>query len=295
MTNFLQVAISGLLLGGIYALISIGLTLIFGVVRIINFAHGELLMLAMYLSFWLFQLYGLDPYASIPLVALVLFVVGALIQRLLLQPILGASALMHIFATVGLSVALQNLALMLWKADYRTVKTPYSTAVLSVAGVSVSVPRLVAFAVAMVLVLGFFVWLRYTFMGKALRSLAEDRDAAALMGVDVHRAYILAFGLGAALVGVAGALLMPVFYVFPTVGTLFTLTAFVVVVLGGMGNMVGALAGGLFIGLVEAFSGAYLSPSLKEAIYFLIFIAILLLRPQGLFGLAKGAEEVGLK
>jgi len=293
--TLMQAIVSGLLLGGVYSLIAIGLTMVFGVVRIINFAHGELLMIAMYLT-WLLNLWlGLDPYVAVLIVAPVMFVVGVAVQRGIVQPILGSPASMKIFATVGLSIALQNLALMLFKGDFRTVQTSYSTAVMRIGGLSISTPRLVAFFVAVALAGGFFLFLKRTLVGKALRALAEDRDAAALMGIPVRRLYVLAFGLGTGLVGVAGALLIPVFYTFPTVGQLFGLTAFVVVVLGGLGAMPGAMVGGLIIGVVESLSGVYIAPALKEAVYFLLFIVVLLVRPQGLFGLGRGTEEVGLK
>jgi branched-chain amino acid transport system permease protein len=295
MELFIQVAVSGLLLGGVYALLSMGLTLIFGVVRIINFAHGELLMLAMYLTFYLFQTYHIDPYLSIILVAPALFIVGVGVQRFIIQPIFDSSALMKIFVTVGLFIALQNLALMLFKADFRTIQTPQSMATLMVGSINISVPRLVAFCFALVLLASLFVLLKYSLVGKALRAVAENRVVAELMGIRVQRLYLLAFGLGSALTGVAGALLLPFTYVFPTVGGIYTLLAFVVVVLGGLGNMAGAFLGGLFIGLVESFSGVYISPALKEAVYFIIFILVLLVRPQGLFGVGKGTEEVGLK
>lgn len=286
---------SGLLLGGLYSLIAIGLTMVFGVVRIINFAHGELLMVAMYLTWVLHRYMGLDPYLAVLIVAPVLFLIGVAIQRVLIQPILGSSASMKIFMTVGISIALQNLALMIFRGDFRTVNTAYSTSVVKVAGLAISTPRLIAFGVALMMAVGLFLFLKYSFVGKALRALAEDREAAALMGIPVKRLYLLAFGLGTGLVGVAGAMLMPVFYAFPTVGHLFGLTAFVVVVLGGMGSMQGAMIGGLIIGVVENFSGVYIAPALKEAVYFALFILVLLVRPQGLFGLGRGTEEVGLK
>ena len=295
MELFIQVAVSGLLLGGVYALLSIGLTLVFGVVRIINFAHGELLMVAMYLTFWLFQSQHIDPYLSILLVAPALFVFGMGVQRFIIQPIFDSSALMKIFVTVGLFIALQNLALMLFKADFRTIQTGYSMSTIDIANIKVSVPRLVAFGFALGLLGGLYAMLKYTLVGKALRAVAENRVVAQLMGIRVQRLYLIAFGLGSAMTGVAGALLLPFTYVFPTVGGIYTLLAFVVVVLGGMGNMAGAFLGGLFIGLIESFSGVYISPALKEAVYFIIFILILLVRPQGLFGKGKGTEEVGLK
>jgi branched-chain amino acid transport system permease protein len=293
---FIQVIVSGLLLGGVYALLSVGLSLVFGVVRVINFAHGDLMMLGMYLTFYLFQLYRIDPYlAGIIIVAPALYIVGVMVQRAIVQPLLKASALMQIFATFGLSIALQNSALMGFKADYRTILTSYSTATFNVAGISVSVPRLIAFVFALLLLAILYLILRYTLIGKALRAVAENRAVAQLMGIRVQRLYLLAFGIGSALTGAAGALLLPFTYVFPTIGGGYTLVAFVVVVLGGLGNMAGAFTGGLAIGLVESFSGTYISPALKEAIYFVIFILVLLVRPQGLFGLGKGTEEIGLK
>jgi branched-chain amino acid transport system permease protein len=292
---FIQVTVSGLLIGGVYALLSIGLTMIFGVVRIINFAHGEIMMLAMYLTFWLHTAYGVDPYLSLFAVAPVMFVVGVAIQRVVIQPILEAPPLMKVFATVGLYIALQNLALMLFTADFRTIQTTHASASIRVGAISVSLPRLYAFVFAIVLILGLWAFLKYTLVGRALRAVAENRTVAALMGIRVNQLYLLAFGVGAAITGVAGALLLPFSYVFPTIGSIYTLVAFVIVVLGGMGNMLGAFFGGLFIGLVESFSGTYISPAIKEAAYFLIFILVLLVRPQGLFGLGKGSEEVGLK
>jgi len=288
-----QVAVSGILLGGVYALISIGLTLIFGVLRVVNFAHGEFLMIAMYASFWLFHLYGLDPYASILLVVALLFLVGLLAEFLVIRPILNASASMQIAATVGLATLLQNLALVTMTANYRSVETRLSGAVLSIGPLVLGVSRLVAFLVALGITGLLFLFLQRSYLGKAIRCTAQDRTAALLMGINIDRVYLVTFAIGSALVGVAGALLMPLYPVFPTVGTYFVLAAFVVVVLGGLGNLTGALLGGFIIGLVEAFSGFYV-PELKEAVYFVVFIIVLLIRPTGLFGVV-GAEEVGLK
>lgn len=286
--------ISGLLLGGIYAVISIGLTLIFGVTRIINFAHGEFLMLAMYGTFWLWSFYGMDPYVSLIFVTPAMFVVGLLSQWLLIQPIMGAPPIAQLFVTVGLSITLQNAALLAWQADYRTVRTSYATSAVDVGSILISIPRLAAFCLALLMAFSFFLLFKYTYLGKALRAVAQDRRSAMLMGINVRRIYLLSFGIGAACVGVAGAALMPMYYTFPTVGTYFVLTAFVVVVLGGMGSMMGACVGGLAIGVIEALSGFFIAPALKEAVYFVIFVFMLLLRPAGLFG-QRGAEEVGLK
>jgi len=281
-----QLIINGLLLGGIYALISIGLTLIFGVLEIINFAHGEFLMLGMYAAYWLFQLYGVDPYLSLMIILPLFFLIGLFVQRVTIQPIIDAPPLNQIFMTVGLSMILQNAALFFWKADYRTVRTAYSALTLKTSGLIVSFPRLVAFVLAMMTIAALLLFLKKTYTGKAIRALTQERRGAMLMGINVYRTYQIAFGIGIACVGVAGAMLIPVYYAFPTVGSLFVLIAFVVVILGGYNSLIGALIGGLIIGLVEAFSGFFLSPHLKEAVYFVIFILILLFRPTGLFGRA---------
>ncbi|MFV0437472.1 MAG: branched-chain amino acid ABC transporter permease [Desulfopila sp.] len=295
MELYIQVLVSGLLLGGVYALISIGLNLIFGVVRIINFAHGEMVMISMYLSFWLNYLFGIDPYLSIIIVLPVMFAFGVIFQRLIIQPIITTSATMKIFATVGVSLVLQNLALIFWKGDFRSVQTNYSMRVFDLFGIIISVPRLVAFVAALGSISFLFYFLKYTFVGKALRAIVEDHSVARLMGVTVEKHYLFAFGLGTMFTALGGVLLVPFSSVYPTVGIPFTLLAFVVVVLGGLGSMSGTFFAGLFIGVVESFGGTFVSPGLKEAIYFTIFILVLLVRPQGLLGKGKGTEEVGLK
>jgi branched-chain amino acid transport system permease protein len=289
-----QVVISGILVGGIYALISMGLTLIFGVTRIVNFAHGEYVMLSMFGTFVLSQRFGLDPYVSVLPIAALAFLAGVVTQRLVIQPLLNASHASQVFVTMGLSVTLMNLALMFWGADFQSVRTPYEAAVLPLGPWTVGVPRLVTFLVAVAMMVGLLLFLRKSYLGKAITAVSQDRMAALLMGIDVNRVYMIAFGIGIACVGVAGAVLMPIYSVFPTVGQYFGLTAYVVVVLGGFGSMVGALAGGLIIGVVEALSGYFISPGLKEAVYLLIFIAVLVVRPSGLFGIV-GSEEMGVK
>lgn len=295
MELFIQVLVSGLLLGGVYALISIGLNLIFGVVRIINFAHGEMVMISMYLTFWLNHFFGMDPYVSTIIVLPVMFVFGVVFQRLIIQPIISTSATMKIFTTVGISLLLQNLALIFWKGDFRTVQTSYSMSSFECLGIIISIPRLAAFVAALISIIFLFYFLKHTYIGKALRAIVEDRSVARLMGVTVEKHYLFAFGLGTTFTALGGVLLVPFSSVYPTVGVPFTLLAFVVVVLGGLGSMSGTFLAGLFIGVVESFGGTYVSPGLKEAIYFAIFILVLLVRPQGLFGQGKGSEEVGLK
>lgn len=290
----MQVLISGLMLGGIYAMVSMGLTMIFGVVRVINFAHGEFLMIAMYLVYWLNVLLGMDPYVSILITVPVFFVFGVFVQRILIQPIQEAPATIKIFSTLGLGLVLSNLALMLWHADYRSVKVSYSTAVVNISELSISVPRLIAFIFALLVAVFMYSFLTKTDLGKQIRAVSQNRQAALLMGINVRKIYMIAFGIGSALVGLAASLLMPMYFVYPSIGLLFGLIAFVVVVLGGLGNMYGAFLGGLIIGLVEAIAGAFIDPALKEVFYFIIFILILLLKPSGLISMGRGSEEVGL-
>jgi branched-chain amino acid transport system permease protein len=291
-----EVVMSGLMVGAIYSLVSIGLTLIFGVLRLINFAHGHFLMVAMYLTFWLYQFIGLDPYLSVFIVTPVLFFFGVVVQRILLQPTLGApgAAMTQTFVTLGLTVVLQNAALALFTADYRSVRTAYSTSAIDVFGARVSLPRLVVFAVTLAIAVALHLFLRRTYLGKAIRATVENARAAQVMGVNIKRVYLVTFGLGAAIVGLAGALLMPIYYVFPRLGLDFVLIAFIVSVLGGLGSVPGAVVAGFFIGLIETVSGFFISTAWKQAIYFGLFILVLVFRPAGFFGI-RGAEEVGLK
>ena len=296
---FAQLLISGILIGGIYALASIGLTLIFGVMKIVNFAHGEFLMVAMYVTFWLFHYFALDPYLSILVVMPLLFIVGIVTYQLFIRKTIGAPVLTQIFVTLGLSIVIQNLVLLFWSADFRTVSLSYAStpivfgpyASLSIEEILVSPPRLIAFVLAISLSLAFYLFLKYSYTGKVIRATSQDRSAALLMGINIEKFYRLTFAIGILLVGIAGALMMPIYTVHPFVGFDFVLVMFVVVVLGGMGSIVGAMIGGIFIGIVEIFSSFLIGPDSKQAIYFLVFIAVLVIRPSGLFGL-KGEEEL---
>lgn len=278
---------------------SIGLTLIFGVMKIVNFAHGEFLMIAMYVVFWLFHYLGLDPYLSILVVGPLLFLIGLMAYRFFIRPTIGAPILTQIFVTLGLSIIMQNFALLVWSADFRTVSLSYLSKPLvlgpypslGLAEIYVNLPRLIAFVLAISLSIGFYLFLKYSYTGKVIRAASQDRTAALLMGVNIDRVYKLTFALGILLVGIAGALMMPIYTVHPFVGFEFVLVMFVVVVLGGMGSIVGAMIGGLIIGIVELFSSFLIGPDSKQAIYFLVFIALLAIRPSGLFGL-KGEEEL---
>ncbi|SAH94739.1 branched-chain amino acid ABC transporter permease [Bordetella ansorpii] len=284
MDIFVQLLINGLLLGGAYIIISLGLTLIFGVVRVVNFAHGEFLMVGMYLVYLIATHLGVHPYAGLVPVALILFALGALTQRAIIQPLLNADEHIQIFATVGLSTILLNLALVVFGANVVRAPAQLGTSVISAGGFTLVSGQVITFVVAIVLTVLLHLFMHRTYLGRALRAVAQHRYAALLMGVNVNAVYVIAFGLGTAFVGVAAGLLAPQYPVFPSVGTYFVLTAFVIVVLGGLGSLYGAVAGSLIIGVVDTLAGYYIAPDLKEVVYFGIFLLILTLRPTGLFG-----------
>jgi len=279
-----QSLVSGLLIGGVYSLVAMGLTLIFGVLGIINFAHGALMTVGMYTTFWAFKLYGIDPYVSLLFTIPLLFIIGALIQRVVIRPVMDAPAHNQLLVTLGISLFIENLFLVLFKADPRAVQTSYSGARTFIAQTMISFPRLGAFTGGLVLASALFLILTRTDLGKAIRAAAEEKEGAALVGIDVKRIHLITFGLGTACVGAAGALIMPFFTVTPTTGETFNIMAFVVVVLGGMGNVMGALLGGIIVGLTESLGAVFLPGSSKQLGVFLVFILILLFRPEGLLG-----------
>ena len=281
---FFQIIVNGLFTGGIYALVAVGLTLIYGVMIIVNFAHGEFLMLGIYVAFWAWTLLGIDPYVIIPVAFGLIFGLGALVQRGLVQRVLDDHPLNQIILLVGVSTLLIGLVQFFFSAEPRAIHVQYETAVISAFGLRFAVARLVAFFASMAISFSLFLFLQYTRTGKAIRAVSQSRDAARLMGINVTFIYYLTFGIGAAITAVAGVLLAPNHSMIPTMGQAYAVIAFVIVVLGTMGNFIGAFLGGLIIGVVEAFAGFYLGSDVKIIASMLIFILILLFRPAGLFG-----------
>jgi len=288
-----QLLVSTVLLGGIYALIAVGLTLIFGIMRVVNFAHGEFLMLGMYLAFWAFTLWHIDPYFILVVAVPLFFAVGLGVYALVMRGVIHASHNVQIFTTVGLSTALQNLALVFWTGDFRFVRPWHSGVVLRIGGGAFNLSQVVAFAVAVLFTLSLFAFMKWTHAGRVMRATAQDGEAATLVGINTDRVYRLAFAIGIACVGVAGVLISPLYSVYPTAGLQFVLLAYVVVVLGGLGDMVGALLGSLIVAAVEVIGSYLFGSAWKEVIYFVLFIAVLVLRPAGLFG-QRGAEALGV-
>jgi branched-chain amino acid transport system permease protein len=279
-----QAVASGLLLGAVYALIAAGLSLIFGLMEIVNFAHGEFLMLAMFTAFWLYALHAVDPLVSLPLAALLLFAIGVATYYGIVKRVLRGPALAQIFATFGLAVFLRGLAQFLWTPDFRVVQAPLVAGRLNVFGLFLGIPQVVASVGALLAFAALFLFLSRTETGQALLATAQDRQAAQVMGIDTDRMFALGWGIGAACVGVAGVLLANFYYVFPDVGAVFALLAYVTVALGGFGSILGALVAGIIVGLVEHLAGLLISPSLKYAAVFALYLAVVLLRPRGLFG-----------
>lgn len=277
-------AINGLLLGGIYTLVASGLTLIYGVLHIINFAHGSMLMLAMFGVFYLLTLLGIDPYLSIFIMVPAMFLLGYLLYKGLIGRLSSGKDENILLVTLGLSILIENLALMFFKGDSRTILVSYSDTMVEVGPAFVPLPKLISFAVAMALCAALGLFMQRTDTGRAIRAVAKERVGARLVGIDVDRIFAISYGIGLATLGAAACLMMPIFYVSPTVGHVFVLVAFTVVVLGGMGSFLGAVAGGLIIGLTESFGGLFLGESMGQIGISLIFILILLLRPSGLFG-----------
>jgi branched-chain amino acid transport system permease protein len=275
-----QVVISGLLAGSIYAMVALGLGLIFGVMRVLNVAHGPLMMLGAYTTFWLFQRFGLNPYLSILVSMPVLFLVGLALQRFLVRRVVDAPELSSLLLTFGVSIALVNVAQLAFTSDLRSVE--YLTGSFVVGPFALSKPRLAAGAFAVAITAASFVFLRRTRLGKAIRAVSQSREVAQVCGIDVQRIHLLAFGLGSALAAAGGSLVAVMVAIQPEMGQVYTFKSFLVIVLGGAGNYPGALLGGLLLGLVEQLSSLFLTTQVNEAVAYVLLVLVLLIRPTGL-------------
>jgi len=287
-----QNLVYGILVGALYGLAAVGLSMVFGVTKFLNVAHGELLMLGGYASFWLFSLWGVDPFLSLPLAIVFLIVVGAVLYKLLFARMVklseGAKIQNTLLVGFGLGLILQNLALRFFTADTRSITTAYSGAVWTILGVRFPVVRVASMGIAFVLIVALQLFLRRTYTGKALRATVENWEAATLMGIDIQRVYLLSFVMGAALAGVAGALVSVGYSIDPTMGMSWTLKSLVVMVLGGLGSITGTFVGGLILGVTESTTGFFLSLTYKEVVGLVLFLLVLIFRPQGLFGAKEG-------
>lgn len=284
MSLYVQAIINGLLIGGVYSLMAVGLSLIFGVMRVINFAHGDMMVWGMYLSLWLFTALGWDPYLSVPLTGAVIFLLGTAVQRGLVNQILTAPHEMQILLMMGVALVLENIALMTWGPDPRRVNVSYGLTTFWMGPIVVDLPRIVTFGLALVLALCLYLFLSRTDLGRMIRAASDNQTGALLVGTDIRKVFTLAFGVGAACVGAAGSLMTPLLPFTPSSGLLFTVTSFNIVIIGGMGSLLGAFVGGILVGVSESLGAVLLVPSLKEIVGFVLLVLILLFRPQGLMG-----------
>jgi branched-chain amino acid transport system permease protein len=292
MSTFVQLVLSGILVGSLYALMSIGLTLIFGVLRIVNFAHGEFLMIAMYGAWAFVRLFGLNPYIASVAIVPAMFLFGAVVYWLIINPALDKPHLVVVFATMALSIFLQNVALMAMTADLRDIPPIFNRSIV-IGSIHLKVELLLGFLITLLCTFALQWMIRKTYLGKAIRATVQDGEAAMLMGIPVPRIFLITFAGGSALVGLAACVMLPLFSVFPSVGLNFVLIAFVIVVLGGMGSIEGALLGGICVGVVQSLSGYYVAPAFGQMFFFILFLLVMIFRPNGLLG-QQGAATIGM-
>jgi branched-chain amino acid transport system permease protein len=288
LTSLAQNLVFGFLVGALYGLVALGLSLVFGVTKFLNVAHGELLMIGGYVSFWGFTSLGLDPFLTIPITMIFLFLIGALLYKLVFSRTVKLPEESKVKNTLlvafGLSVILQNLALRIWTADERAIPASYSGVAFTVLGVRFPLIRLLSLVVAILFLVALQLFLRKTYTGKAIRATVQDWEAASLMGIDIHKVYMLAFSLGAVLAGVAGTLVAVNYSIMPTMGLGWTMKALIVMVLGGLGNIPGTFLGGLILGVTESATSYFINSNYREVAGLVLFILVLIFRPQGLFG-----------
>lgn len=280
----LQTLLNGILLGGLYACIGIAFSLLYGVMNLLNLAHGSLIMIGGYISFFAFQRLGIDPFLSLPLSMIALFIIGYLIQKIIINRVIDANIFMVMILTFGVDLILVNVALLLWSADYRTLNAPYSSQNVQIGPVVIPFLRLAVFCAALLLTGALALFMRFTGTGQAIQATALDRYAARLIGIDVMQIYALTFGISAALAGAAGTLLAMVMPIYPELGGPLTIKAFIVAVLGGLGGLYGALIGGMLLGVVELVGAYVIGPSYQVGIGVAMLLAVLIFRPQGILG-----------
>jgi len=297
----LQLAISGFLLGGVYSLIALGLSLIFGVMRVINFAHGEMMVWGMYVAYTILLWTGVDPFFSFLVSAVILFFIGYLLQWIIVNRILDFPEAMQVLPLVGMAMVFENSARIIWGPDYISPQSRFALSSLSLDGLMIDVPRLFAFSLAVVITLAVLLFLKKTDTGKSIRAAADNRTGALLVGTNVNKVYAICFGIGTACVGAAGGLLVPLMPLSPHIGAPFTLISFIIVILGGMGSLTGALVGGVIIGVAESIGPELITSifrgigldlefphTMKQVVSFFILIVIMILRPKGLFEGKRG-------
>jgi branched-chain amino acid transport system permease protein len=296
-----QLAVSGFLMGGVYSLIALGLSLIFGVLRVINFAHGEMMVWGMYIAYTVFLRTGIDPFFSFLISAAGLFVLGYLLQRTVVNRILDSPEAMQVLPLVGIAMVFENSARIIWGPDYISPQSRFSLSSLPIGNLMIDVPRLLAFSFAIIITIIVLFFLKKTDTGKSIRAAADNRTGALLVGKDINRIYAVCFGVGTACVGAAGGLLVPIMPLSPHIGAPFTMISFIIVILGGMGSLTGAMVGGFIVGIAESIGpelitglfhgiglGLDFPNTMKQVVSFFILIIIMIWRPQGLFGGRKG-------
>jgi branched-chain amino acid transport system permease protein len=290
MLVFVQTIVAGILIGGLYGLIGIGMTLIMGVMGIINLAHGQIMMVAMYITYVCFNYFGMDPYLSLLVTMPALFFLSFYIGKYLLVPLIGRDSILpenQVLMTVGIGICLTEAMRFIFSSNYQSVRTGYSNRAFEFQGISFNLPLIVAFVIAVGITVALFFFLMKTDLGRAIRATAQDKDAAVLMGIPQQKITYATYGLGAALTAAAGSLLLPIYYLFPDLGGPFTLKAFVITILGGMGSTVGAILGGLTLGIAESLGATYISMGYKDAVGMVIFLLVLIFIPGGLKRLTK--------
>jgi branched-chain amino acid transport system permease protein len=284
MEQLVQQVVNGILIGLVYSLLAIGLTLVWGVMNVLNFAHGEFLMVGMFISYWLYVMAGVDPLFSIPVNAVALFLLGMFVYRFIISKVMRGPALAQLVVTFGISIFIANFAALIWTPNFRSIEHTLLSGTWDISGIKLSVPKFVTSIGSVVTSLGVFWFLRNTRLGKAILAVEMDREAAVIMGINTERINSLSFGIGSALVGVAGALLATHYYIYPFVGGTFGLTCFCIVALGGFGSIEGAFIAGILVGVVQTLGGYVFDPAYKLAIVFAMYLIVVWIRPQGLKG-----------